>query len=270
MRAAPLLLLAAITLAACEQQPAGEPVIRTEIGKGAEEMAAFRRASSSCQSRTFEGATLTHCIADPSEHRIRTVLQDEQGTPYRSLRRFSEVFGDDTSEIVFAVNGGMFDGDGMPIGYYVEDSERFQELNRNSGPGNFHLLPNGVFFGSGGNWEVRSADDFYANVGDRPEFGTQSGPMLVINGELHPEISEDGPSKAIRNGVGIDAEGKAHFVTSETPISFGILARYYKDELKVPNALFLDGNVSAIWDPAAERLDSGAALGPLIVVTMGN
>lgn len=88
----------------------------------------------------------------------------------------------------------------------------------------------------------------------------------MIKGKLHPEISENGPSKAIRNGVGVDNDGKAHFVISNAPLSFGILARFYRDELKVPNALFLDGNVSALWDPAKDRLDTGAPLGPLIVV----
>ncbi|MFZ1741945.1 MAG: hypothetical protein WAT93_03780, partial [Pontixanthobacter sp.] len=67
-------------------------------------------------------------------------------------------------------------------------------------------------------------------------------------------------------GVGVDAQGRAHFVISDTPISFGVLARYFRDELKTPNALFLDGNVSSLWDPAGERIDNGAPLGPLIVV----
>lgn len=90
--------------------------------------------------------------------------------------------------------------------------------------------------------------------------------MLVIDGKLHPEIAENGPSKAIRNGVGVGTDGRAHFVIANAPLSFGVLARFYRDELKVPNALFLDGNVSALWDPATDRMDAGAALGPLIVV----
>ena len=92
------------------------------------------------------------------------------------------------------------------------------------------------------------------------------GGLLVIDGKLHPKIAEDGPSKAVRNGVGVDRAGRAHFVISEEPISFGVLARYFRDELETPDALFLDGNVSALWDPARKRMDSGSRFGPMLVV----
>jgi uncharacterized protein YigE (DUF2233 family) len=168
--------------------------------------------------------------------------------------------------VAFAMNGGMFDPEGKPIGYYVEDGKRLQKLNRAEGPGNFHMLPNGVFFGSDGAWQVLTADRFAKTVSERPRFGTQSGPMLVIGGKLHPDIAKDGESRYVRNAVGVGTDGKAHFVISDAPLSFGKLARYYRDELKVPNALFLDGNVSALWDPVMGRLDSSPPLGPLIVV----
>ncbi len=263
------LTLTAIVLAlsACNPEPEGEPVLRTEIGSGvAEDISKALRRDSACRSVTFETIPLTHCIADPAKHRITTALGPDGKAPYRSLANLAAGRAPDAPLVVFAVNGGMFDEDGKPIGYYVEGKDRTKELNRADGPGNFHLKPNGVFYGTGSTWSIRTSDGFYSNVGDRPEFGTQSGPMLVIDGKLHPEIAQDGPSKAIRNGVGVDADGRAHFVISDKPLSFGVLARFYRDELKTPNALFLDGNVSALWDPANDRLDLGAALGPLIIV----
>ncbi len=273
-----ILLAAMLGLAACNEQPAGEPVIRAELGEPdalpeaeevveapAEEEPEEEVVESACRSVTFEGVPLTHCIADPAEHRIRTALGPDGGAAYRSLPAFARSI--DHSTVAFAVNGGMYGDDGQPVGYYVEGGERLKELNRADGPGNFHLKPNGVFYGTGGSWRVRTSDSFYSNVRDRPQFGTQSGPMLVIGGELHPEIAENGPSRAIRNGVGVDASGKAHFVRSDAPLSFGQLARFYRDELEVPNALFLDGNVSALWDPANDRLDTRTGIGPLIVVT---
>jgi uncharacterized protein YigE (DUF2233 family) len=87
-----------------------------------------------------------------------------------------------------------------------------------------------------------------------------------VDGKLHPEIQDNGPSKAIRNGVGVDAKGRAHFVISGGPVSFGQLARYFRDEVKVTNALYLDGAVSSLWDPATGRMDKGR-VGPIIVVT---
>ena len=144
--------------------------------------------------------------------------------------------------------------------------ERLKTLNTADGEGNFHMKPNGVFFGTGDKWEIRTTDDFLANVSDRPEFGTQSGPMLLIDGKVHPEITEDGPSRLIRNGVGVDEKGRAHFVISNAPLSFGKFARFFRDELKTPNALYLDGSVSALWNPATGRTDGGAAIGPILVV----
>lgn len=281
MRRRRLLFLApcaATVLTGCGPQPEGEPVIRTEIGSGVAESDSelgpaaepsptpTPAMASACDSTTFEGAALTHCIADPARHRIVTVLGPADGAPYRGFAALAAKRAADAAPVAFAMNAGMYDGEGKPIGYYVEDGRRLKELNRADGPGNFHLKPNGVFYGTGGKWQIRTADDFYANVADRPQFGTQSGPMLVIDGKLHPKIAEDGPSKAVRNGVGVDRAGRAHFVISEEPISFGVLARYFRDELETPDALFLDGNVSALWDPARKRMDSGSRFGPMLVV----
>lgn len=266
-----LLLIVVLMLAACQPEPAGEPVMRTEIGKHSEKPAKVevpaQALPSPCQTVEFEQKRLTDCVADPARHSIAMVLGGADGAPYRSLNAYRETLGEGDANIAFAMNGGMFDAEGKPVGYYVENGERLKQLNRNDGPGNFHMKPNGVFFGSDGKWQVLSADAFFSSVSERPQFGTQSGPMLLIDGALHPQITDDGPSKAIRNAVGVDADGRAHFVISETPVSFGLMARYFRDQVKAQNALYLDGTVSALWNPVAKRLDSTAPLGPLIVVT---
>jgi len=224
-----------------------------------------RPAASSCEPVMFEDSPLTHCVADPARHRIFTVLDAPDGSPARSLEALAETLPQ-PARVAFAMNGGMFGDDGNPIGYYVENGQRRHTLNRNPGGGNFHLLPNGVFYGTGGEWHVRTTEDFAEHVTTRPEFATQSGPMLVIGGRLHPAFDADGASLKTRNGVGVDRQGRAHFVISEAPVSFGKFARYFRDELKTPDALFLDGSVSQLWDPARERMDAGPELGPLIVV----
>lgn len=271
MRVWPLIIV--LVLYACGEQSGGEPVIVIELAENGSSSASASasppeapKSAGACESVVFEQVPLTHCIADPDKHRIMTDLGPESGAPYRSLANLVGSLGQDAGEIAFATNGGMYDDEGMPIGYYVEDGNRLKELNRADGSGNFHMKPNGVFFGTDGEWEIRTADDFYANVSERPQFGTQSGPMLVIEGELHPQIAENGPSKNIRNGVGIDAQGRAHFVISDAPLSFDQFARYFRDVVRTPNALYLDGAVSALWNPAQDRLDRGARLGPLIVV----
>ncbi len=221
---------------------------------------------SACEPAVFEGVELTLCVADPELHQIKTALAPDEGPPWRSLAAFAANRAPDAPLVAFALNAGMFDDDGQPIGYFVEDGERLHRLNRNAGPGNFHMLPNGVFFGTGNSWQVMTSQQFFETVDKRPQFGTQSGPMLVIDGELHPDIDPDGESLRIRNAVGVDSGGRALFVISDEPISFGKLARFYRDVLKVPNALFLDGTVSSLWAPDNGRLDNSYPIGPIIVV----
>lgn len=259
-----------LSLAACQQPKEGEPVARVQVSGTPSAPATpspsasiASQVESACRSVIFENTPLTDCIAIPERHRIATALAGPDGN-FRSLAEFAK--SRDPKTIAFAVNAGMFDEAGDPIGYFVEGGDRKKELNTAKGEGNFHMQPNGVFFGTGDAWQIRTGKDFLENVGERPDFGTQSGPMLVVGGKLHPEIRADGPSRTIRNAVGIDEEGRAHFVISAAPISFGKLARFYRDELKVKNALYLDGSVSQLWNPATERIDGGAPIGPILVI----
>ncbi len=262
-----------LALAACSEAPAGESVTRVNLdGSAIEETPApspsptptAAAVASACRAVVFEEVPLTHCTADPAQHRIGTANLGADKQPFGSISTFAASV--DPATIAFAMNGGMYGDDLKAIGYYVENGERLALLNRDAGDGNFYLKPNGVFFGSGGRWQVLGSNTFFNTVADRPQFGTQSGPLLVVDGKLHPEIQDNGPSRAVRNGVGVDGGGKAHFVISDAPISFGQLARYFRDEVKVANALYLDGQVSSLWDPATGRQDQGR-VGPIIVVT---
>jgi uncharacterized protein YigE (DUF2233 family) len=263
--------VAVLALAACSEAPAGEAQVKVKFdGSDADEPLAVPtetaapQGPSACEAVQFESVPLTHCVADPVQHRIAMANLGADKQPFGSLTAFAASV--DPGTIAFAVNGGMYGDDLKPIGYYVQNGERAKELNRANGDGNFYMKPNGLFFGSDAKWQVLGSNTFFNTVGDRPQFGTQSGPLLLVDGKLHPEVQDDGPSKAIRNAVGVDAGGKAHFVISDAPISFGQLARYYRDVLKVSNALYLDGQVSSLWDPARARMDKGR-VGPIIVVT---
>lgn len=227
---------------------------------------AVRPSKQDCHQITFEKKRFTECIAIPGRHRIQTKITGSSGIIYRSFG--SLALDVDRSRVVFAFNGGMYDTGSKPIGYYVEAGERLYQLNTRDAAGNFYLKPNGVFFGDAtGNWRVMTSEDFAAKVFERPFFGTQSGPMLLIGGRIHPKISANGTSLKIRNGVGVDEQGRAHFVISDDPVSFGTLARMMRDHARTPDALFLDGTVSALWHPASKRRDARYPLGPLILVT---
>lgn len=252
-RAACLILLAAT---ACQSEPEErKPVASVEL----------TQQKGDCRVVRFEDSKFTHCIARPGSHKIVLRIKGGDGILLRNLKSLANFMGE--KPVSFAMNAGMYDKKSVPIGYYVEDKDRIQELNRAKGDGNFYMQPNGVFFGNeSGGWQVMTSAAFESSVKDRPDFGTQSGPMLLINGKLHPEFTENGESRYIRNGVGVDKDGAAHFVISDEPVSFGRMARMMRDHAKTPNALYLDGKVSALWDPANGRMDVKYPLGPMVVV----
>jgi uncharacterized protein YigE (DUF2233 family) len=173
--------------------------------------------------------------------------------------------GADAGRVVFAMNAGMYDSSQRPVGLFVLQGRQVQPLNRSKGPGNFHLLPNGVFWiGVNGEAHVDETSAF-AMRRVRPRWATQSGPLLVSAGVLHPKIAANGPSQVVRNGVGV-RNGEALFVVSDGPVSFGRFARFLRDGLSCPDALYLDGFVSSLWAPTLGRLDSRTGLGTFVVV----
>jgi uncharacterized protein YigE (DUF2233 family) len=226
------------------------PLLLLACAKTVEPVAAI----SHCAEQRFEQAGFIVCRADKVE--IRSGM--------RNFKALQARLGNRSDAVAFAMNGGMFDEAGAPIGLMIEDGREIRAINRREGGGNFHLMPNGVFLvrRDGRSKVVTSAA--YKSSPDI-EFATQSGPMLVIDGQLHSKFDPDGTSRYVRNAVGIGPDGKALFVITTDVVSFGKLARFFRDELKVKNALYLDGSVSSLWDPANGRMDDFVDLGPLIV-----
>ncbi len=218
-----------------------------------------------CEARTFDGAHFTVCSFDSKAQDLRLAWRAIDGTAFRGFAGLSRNIPE--ADVAFAMNAGMFDAAGSPIGLYVENGQELHAISATDGPGNFHLKPNGVFWvGTAGDPHVTATDAYLAA---KPEavWATQSGPMLVIDGQLHPAFSDDGDSRYIRNGVGVSGDHTAWFVISDEPVSFGKLARFFRDDLKSLNALYFDGAVSSLWVPSLKRMDTSALIGPMIVVT---
>jgi uncharacterized protein YigE (DUF2233 family) len=220
-------------------------------------------ASSPCRVERFEGSRFTVC--DPGPGRIELIAAGADERPVRRFATLASTLGPRARAVAFAMNAGMYDEAGRPIGLAIVDGRERHPLNRRHGPGNFHLLPNGVFqVRADGRAEVVRSEDWAPSPEIR--FATQSGPMLLVGGRLHPAFEVDGPSRHVRNGVGIAADGRARFAISEGPVSFGKFARFFRDVVGAKDALYLDGTVSALWDPAGGRRDDPTELGPMIVV----
>jgi uncharacterized protein YigE (DUF2233 family) len=218
---------------------------------------------SACAARMFEESRFTICSVKGGTVEIRTSTGN--GQPYRTFIALEAGLGKRADRVAFAMNAGMFDEQGDAIGLLIEDGKQLDAINRRKGGGNFHLLPNGVFLvRKSGKSEVVASQDF--KPADDIQFATQSGPMLVIDGKLHPKFDADGQSRYTRNGVGIAPDGTPVFVIADDPVSFGKLARLFRDGLHAKNALYFDGSVSSLWDPVDGRRDTHSPLGPTVVV----
>ncbi len=219
-----------------------------------------------CEAREFEGSRFIVCAYDAARHELQLASRDADGAYLRSFNALETSLGRDARRVRFAMNAGMFNDIGAPIGLYIEDGDRQHVIRQTDGPGNFHMKPNGVFWvAANGDVHVTVTDDFVA-ASPTPQFATQSGPMLLINGQLHSRFSHDGASRYLRNGVGVSDNRTAYFVISSGFVSFGRFARFFRDELGCTDALFLDGSVSSLWAPSLDRRDDNDALGPFVVV----
>jgi uncharacterized protein YigE (DUF2233 family) len=225
------------------------------------------RVSSACAPESFEAADYTICTYDPERHDFRLTNLRSDGKALRNFAELSQFLGKSSKRVVFAMNAGMYDEQGEPIGFYVENGKQHAPLNRRDAEGNFYLKPNGVFWKDAAGPHIDTTDAFALKVDATPIWATQSGPMLVIDRTVNNRFSPDGTSRHTRNGVCVTSSNRAIFVISSTKISLGKFARFMRDNLKCINALYLDGEVSSLWDGASGRNDQKYPLGPMLVVS---
>ena len=223
-------------------------------------------AKAECRNLTSNGADYTVCTFDTKKDKISLFNLDGTGQPYGSFVSLQRALEGQGQSLSFAMNGGMFGTDLKPVGLYVEGGKVLHKINRKDGAGNFHMKPNGVFYVAGSKAGVMESDAFIKS-GIKPEFATQSGPMLVINGQIHPKISPTGTSQKVRNGVGMIDDHTIVFAISNGFVTFYDFASLFQNELKCKNALFLDGSVSSLYAPEMGRNDFLSPLGPMVAVT---
>ena len=217
-----------------------------------------------CGRLDYVGNSYLLCVVDLRESELRLFWQDQTGEPYVTFRAIEAELAAEGATLAFAMNGGMFDNDYAPVGLFIQNGEQLVAANTNEGPGNFHLLPNGIFYWSGDTAGIMETNRFLAEA-PPADFATQSGPMLLIDGEVHPRFLPDSDSHKIRNGVGIMDEHRVVFALSESSVTFYEFALLFRDRLGVRDALFLDGSVSEMFVPALNRAGLGW-FGPIIGV----
>ena len=214
-----------------------------------------------CRDTSFEGASYTLCEVTAGED-LRLFQSGPDGA-YGSFKNVDAALAAEGKALGFAMNAGMYHRDLAPVGLYVENGVEVSKLVTRAGPGNFGLLPNGVFCIDDG-FRVIESRVFRK---ERPDcrYATQSGPMLVIGGKLHPKLLADSDSLYVRNGVGVSRDGtRAVFAISNEAVNFHTFARLFRDELGLPDALYFDGNISRLYAPALGRHDGGFPMGPMV------
>ena len=221
-----------------------------------------------CRETEFEGNRFTICEVDASQADLRLFLKGEDGKILGQFSSIDQLLKAQGRQLAFAMNAGMYHKDRDPVGYYLENGTEIMHVVPKAGPGNFGMLPNGVFCIRPGRADVIETLEFVERAPDCT-YATQSGPMLVIDGALHPRFLVDSTSRYVRNGVGTSADGKrAVFVISRNAVTFYEFGSLFRDGLGLKNALYFDGKVSKLYAPELGRKDSGFAMGPMVGVVV--
>ncbi len=233
-------------------------------------MPAVRAAQTGgCKPVNYQENRYIVCRFDVRRDRIELFWQDQRGNAFGSFSALRRELGEKDKQLTFAMNAGMYDDKLAPIGLYVEDGQRLKKANSKDGPGNFHLKPNGIFYMANGKAGVTETGR-YLKRSIKPRIATQSGPMLVINGKLHPRFLAGSTSRKRRNGVGVKDGGQTViFVITEDFVTFHEFGSLFRDHLKTPNAMFFDGTISSLHAADINRSDWGRPMGPIIGVVRG-
>ena len=209
-----------------------------------------------------QDARFTVITVDTAKQDLQLFLNDGSGQALHSFARLAAMLQARHQRLDFAVNAGMYHPDFAPVGLLVQDGKQVAPLNLADGVGNFFLKPNGVFLVTAGGPKVVESSQ-YAPAGVR--LATQSGPLLLNKGVIHPGFNPESSSRNIRNGVGV-AGNKAIFVISNHAVTFYELAVFFRDNLHCSDALYLDGAVSSLYSNTLGRNDAAAQLGPMLGV----
>jgi len=200
---------------------------------------------------SFDGQNYRVVRLDLNHEKLSLHWRDpETSQPFGSIEALRQWGASHGQKLLFAANAGIYDRQSAPLGLHVENGKTVVPLNLNHGnpaSGNFSLLPNGVFaVYSDGHATVRTSSDFKAD-GRQPQWASQSGPMLLIDGKLNEQFIDASDSMKWRSGVCVKSASQVIFAVSETPVNFHAFGRLFRDQLGCRDALYLDGSISQIY-----------------------
>lgn len=187
---------------------------------------------------SLSGVAYRFVRVDLRRARIDLKWRDGDGQRHGTLAAAMKSAGE---HAIFAANVGIFDKSFTPLGLHIENGRELHPLNLEAGVGNFFWKPNAVFgIRSGKAFLVRS-ESFKADAS--VDLATQSGPMLIENGTVLPNVAASTASERTRSGVGITVAGEVIFILSLQPCSFAAFAKAFVD-VDCSDAMYLDGEIS--------------------------
>lgn len=188
--------------------------------------------------------------------------KNSKGERYGNFEQLKKELDQQGRKLLFATNGGMYQKDGSPLGLYIEHFKTLHPLNtRSSEYGNFYMQPNGVFYIKNQKAYICTTPNFKTDAA--VEYATQSGPMLLIDGEIHQQFNPESQHVHIRNGVGVMEDGSVLFVMSKEKVTFHQMAQFFASK-GCKNALYLDGFVSRTYLPEKDWVQTDGNFGVLI------
>lgn len=197
--------------------------------------------------------TYTDYSIDAVDDNLLMVWQDSNGNALKNFYALKTLLAAQGKQLVFATNGGMYTQTSSPLGLYIEKGKQLHFLNTRDAGGNFYLKPNGVFYITQKNKaHIVTTPNMTAERIKEAKYATQSGPMLLVDGEVHPEFKDGSANINIRNGVGILPNGGVVFSISNQPVNLYDFAMHFKNK-GCKNALYLDGFVSKMYLPSAGK-----------------
>ncbi len=216
--------------------------------------------------KNIESSKILSYIINPKKQSLKFYWKNKEDSILKTFKNIKTEVESNNEALVFAMNGGMFKKDFSPQGLYIENGEKVTKLDTiNKGYGNFYLQPNGVFsITKSGIPTITTTKEFIYNK--VINYATQSGPMLVIDGELHSKFNKGSSNLNIRNGVGILSNGNLLFAMSKEKINFYDFATFFKSN-GCKDALYLDGFVSRTYLPSKNWEQLEGNFGVIIVET---
>lgn len=202
---------------------------------------------------------------DTKTQDLQLFWKNDKGETLKSIQNLKNYVESKSLTLTFAMNGGMFNKDFSPQGLFIQNKKTLAVLDTTDGNGNFYLKPNGVFYiTTDNNPFVCKTTNFKDN--GKIKYATQSGPMLIIDGQVHSAFKDGSTNLNIRNGIGILPDNRVVLAVSKSEINFYDFAKYFQS-LGCKNALYLDGFVSRTYLPEKKWTQTDGSFGVIIGVT---